>query len=91
MAKKDITSGFDNSDAQDFLEGYREDAMPTYRKAKKDSATESPPSEEIKEELARIPVNPERTKEEEEAYLRQRAAAALAVQSVSADFASRPR
>ena len=40
MAKKDITSGFDNSDAQDFLKGYREDAMPTYRKAKKDSATE---------------------------------------------------
>ena len=69
MAKKDITSGFDNSDAQDFLKGYREDAMPTYRKAKKDSATESPPSQEIKEELARIPVNPERTKEEEE-YLR---------------------
>ena len=27
MAKKDITSGFDTQDAQDFLDGYREDAM----------------------------------------------------------------
>ena len=31
MAKKDITSGFDTQDAQDFLDGYREDAMPSYQ------------------------------------------------------------
>ncbi|GEM_PF-1174655 len=69
MAKKDITSGFDTQDAQDFLDGYREDAMPSYRKAKREpSATESPPAV-VKEELARKPVTPDRTKEEDE-YLR---------------------
>ena len=69
MAKKDITSGFDTQDAQDFLDGYREDAMPSYRKAKREPpATESPPAE-VKDELARKPVTPDRTKEEDE-YLR---------------------
>ena len=69
MAKKDISSGFDTQDAQDFLDEYREDAMPTYRKARKEPATESPPSPTEREELARKPVTPDRTKEEDE-YLR---------------------
>lgn len=69
MAKKDITSGFDTQDAQDFLDEYREDAMPTYRKARKEPATESPPSPTEREELARKPVTPDRTEEEDE-YLR---------------------
>lgn len=68
MPKKDISTGFDNQDAQDFLDVYQ-DAMPTYRKAKKDSATESPPTAETREELTRIPVTPDRTKEEDE-YLK---------------------
>ena len=68
MPKKDISTGFDNQDAQDFLDVYQ-DAMPTYRKAKKDPATESPPTAETREELTRIPVTPDRTKEEDE-YLK---------------------
>lgn len=68
MPKKDISTGFDNQDAQDFLDVYQ-DAMPTYRKAKKDPATESPPTTETREELTRIPVTPDRTKEEDE-YLK---------------------
>lgn len=68
MPKKDISTGFDNQYAQDFLDVYQ-DAMPTYRKAKKDPATESPPTAETREELTRIPVTPDRTKEEDE-YLK---------------------
>lgn len=69
MAKKDITSGFDTQDAQDFLDGYREDAMPSYRKAKREPPATESPSAEVKDELARKPVTPDRTKEEDE-YLR---------------------
>lgn len=68
MPKKDISTGFDNQDAQEFLDVYQ-DAMPTYRKAKKDPATESPPTAETREELTRIPVTPDRSKEEDE-YLK---------------------
>lgn len=68
MPKKDISTGFDNQDAQEFLDVYQ-DAMPTYRKAKKDPAAESPPTAETREELTRIPVTPDRTKEEDE-YLK---------------------
>lgn len=70
MAKKDITTGFDSQDAQDFLDIYRDGAVPTYRNARKGPATESPPvTITEKEELARTPVVPDRTKEEDE-YLK---------------------
>lgn len=68
MPKKDISTGFDSQDAQEFLDVYQ-DAMPTYRKAKKDPATESAPTAETREELTRIPVTPDWSKEEDE-YLK---------------------
>lgn len=70
MAKKDISTGFDSQDAQDFLDIYRDGAVPEYRKAKKEPATESPPvTMTEKEAMARTPVIPDRTKEEDE-YLK---------------------
>lgn len=70
MAKKELTAGFDTQDAQDFLDIYRDGAVPEYRKAKKEPADESPPvTMSRREEMARTPVIPDRTKEEDE-YLK---------------------
>ena len=63
MAKKEVAEGFDNKEAQEFLDIYGSSARPLYREPKR----EPPP--DVKEELARIPVSPDRTKEEDE-YLR---------------------
>lgn len=70
MAKKDTTAGFDPQDAQDFLDLYRDGAVPEYRHAKKKPEPDPPPvTVTEKEELARNPIIPDRTKEEDE-YLK---------------------
>lgn len=69
MESKDKSQGFDNQDAQEFLDIYGESATPKYRKSKKENAPDPPPPQIDREELTRIPVTPDRTKEEDE-YLR---------------------
>ncbi len=69
MENKETARGFDNQDAQEFLDIYGEDTTPKYRKSKKNDAPEPPPPRIDREELTRIPVTPDRTEEEDE-YLR---------------------
>ena len=69
MAKKEVAEGFDNKEAQEFLDIYGSRARPLYREPKREPPPAVPPEISVKEELARIPVSPDRTKEEDE-YLR---------------------
>lgn len=69
MAKKEVAEGFDNKEAQEFLDIYGSSARPPYREPKREPPPDVPPEISVKEELARIPVSPDRTKEEDE-YLR---------------------
>ncbi len=66
MEKKEPDTGFDDQDAKEFLDLYGEGAKPKYRTSKKESASPQPMPKIDREELTRIPVNPDRTKEEAE-------------------------
>lgn len=67
--KKEPDTGFDDQDAQDFLNIYGGTAEPKYRRCSKEPDPVEPPPKIDREEITRIPVNPDRTKEEDE-YLR---------------------
>ena len=69
MAKKEVAEGFDNKEAQEFLDIYGSSARPLYREPKREPPPNVPPEISVKEELARRPVSPDCTKEEDE-YLR---------------------
>ena len=78
---KDLKSGFDEEEAKNFLDTFREESAPVYQKPKEDVPPESPPPEtkpdrdcrspttDRRDRIARIPVNPEHTDAENE-YLR---------------------
>lgn len=75
---KDLKSGFDEEEAKNFLDTFREESAPVYQKPKEDVPPESPPPEtkqdsdcrspttDKRDRLARIPVNPEHTDAENE-------------------------
>lgn len=78
---KDLKGSFDEAEAKNFLETFREESAPVYRKPKEDAPPESPPPEtkmdsdcrspttDRRDKLARVPVTPEHTDAEVE-YLR---------------------
>ena len=78
---KNLKGGFDEAEAKNFLETFREESAPVYRKPKEDTTPESPPPEmkpegecrspttDRRDKIDREPVNPEHTDAETE-YLR---------------------